>query len=72
MTKTKKPRADITGRLAVFPADAALVRMLTALTGETQAEVVARLLRGAVARQLRGQGQDPDRVVALHEAASRG
>jgi hypothetical protein len=61
-----KPSA---GAITALPLDVKLIRMLTCLTEETHAELVARLLRGPVCKELRAKGQDPDRVIAEYGAA---
>ena len=70
MTKSKKS-APKDQTIRASPVDVKLVRMLTTLTDETHVELIARLLRGRVCKELRARGQDPDRVIAEHEPASR-
>jgi hypothetical protein len=62
MTKTKPEEA--TGRLAVYPKDVFLVRLLSSLTQETHGEVVARLLRKQVRKELSARDVDPDKAWA--------
>jgi hypothetical protein len=57
------------GAFSAFEADITLARVLTTITGENHSELIRRLMRDAMRAELRGCGQDPDRLVAARAKA---
>ena len=72
MTKTKtRKRKPPPYRVAVEPVDGFLIGLATSATGETQAELVARMFRDPLRKLLLARGLNPDKAWEQFQATNR-